>query len=198
MDRLALDHSDRPVTDEIILEIKTRLDVKSKNARITGFVCFGLTLVLGLSILSLFLFSTNLASHEALSAVATSGSDLLKKLGITGAEGSAKYESVVDRSLVDIILNSFITRIGAVLVGIFLIQILVGYSRYYYRLAEHLSILSDVVSLGRGNPEKMRDLAAVMMPTFDFAKIPSSPVQKLFDKSMDTMKELAQKIPSTP
>ena len=93
------------------------------------------------------------------------------------------------------LLTSIIARIGAVLVGIFLIQILVSFARYNYKLSEHLSACADMVRISRGEAGIMKELAPVMLTALDFGKMPSSPFQKIVDTSMDTIKELDKKIP---
>jgi hypothetical protein len=92
--------------------------------------------------------------------------------------------------------NSIIARIGAVLIAIFLIQILLSFARYNYRLSEHLSACADMIRLSAGDTDKMRNLALFMLPAIEFGKIPSSPFQKIVDTSMDTIKELAKKVPT--
>src|SRR3954452_24112367 len=97
--------------EQLVFDVGARLDRRARQARTIGGVCSALTLILGLLILSLFLFSTNLASHASLSGAISAVPDALKKLG-PGLAGEAKFERVVDRSLIDVILNSVITRIG--------------------------------------------------------------------------------------
>jgi hypothetical protein len=53
-------------------------------------------------------------------------------------------------------LTSSILRIGAVLIGIFLIQILVSFSRYYFKLAKHLSMAAALISLSGVNQYILR------------------------------------------
>jgi len=92
-------------------------------------------------------------------------------------------------------LTSITTRIGAVLVGVFLIQILVSFARYNYKLSQHLSTCADMLRISRGDAIIMKELAPVMLTAPDFRRMPSSPFQKIVDTSMDTIKELAKKIP---
>ena len=94
------------------------------------------------------------------------------------------------------IANTAIVRVGSVLVAIFLIQILIGLARYYYRIAEHLSARADIVRLGRGDARIIKELAPILLPSVEFGKMPASPVQAVADKAMDTIKDLAKKIPT--
>jgi hypothetical protein len=92
--------------------------------------------------------------------------------------------------------GSGVLRIGMVLIAIFVIQILVGFARYYYRLSEHISFSADIIRLSDGNTKLIKELSTVLLPSFDFGKMPSSPFQKIVDTSMDTVRELAKKIPT--
>ena len=81
------------------------------------------------------------------------------------------------------------------LIGIFLIQIMVGFARYYYRLAEHLRSCSTALKLSRGLAADLKFLVPLIMPNFEFGKIPNSPIEKLSDTAMKTIGEVAKKIP---
>ena len=97
------------------------------------------------------------------------------------------------------LINQFsaeaIARLGAVAVGIFLIQVFVGIARYYFRMAEHLSACSDAIELTQGDPDKMSRLMSVMNASFDFGKVPTSPIQKVVDGAFDVVKDITKKIP---
>ena len=85
-------------------------------------------------------------------------------------------------------ISSVIVRIGAVLVGIFLIQILVSFTRYQYRLAEHLSMCSHLVKLTGGNIDDVKALAPAMLPfALDFGKMPVSPLQHIVERLIDKL-----------
>jgi hypothetical protein len=169
-----------------IIAIADRLDKRAGQARQTAAMSFALTMLIGIAILSLFLFSG--AISNIISPI--SSPDSLRGLEVAPAI-TASY--VLDLSLRAGV--SIIARIGAVLVGIFLIQILVGFSRYNYRLGTHLSECADIVRIGRCDATIMKELAPFMLSTIDFGKIPSSPFQKMVDKSMDTIREVVKKIP---
>jgi hypothetical protein len=61
-------------------------------------------------------------------------------------------------------ISAIVVRIGAVVVGIFLIQILVSFTRYQNRVAEHLVMCAQFVRLARSDAPQMRDLATALLP----------------------------------
>ena len=94
-------------------------------------------------------------------------------------------------------ITSSILRIGAVLIGIFLIQILVSFSRYYFKLAEHLSMSGALIGLTGGKISDLKTAAPLLLPSsIDFGKTPTSPVEKVLEGAFGTIRELSKKIPS--
>jgi len=95
------------------------------------------------------------------------------------------------------IIGSSVVRIGSVLIGIFLIQIMVGFSRYYYRLAEHFKVCSVVLRLSKGDVGYMQSVIPLLMPSnIEFGKMPNSPLEKIVDSAFQTIGEVSKKIPS--
>jgi hypothetical protein len=92
-------------------------------------------------------------------------------------------------------ISSSIIRIGAVLVGIFIIQIMVTFARYYFRMAEHLSMASALIKLSRGKISKFKVMASLLLPTkLDFGAPPKAPTESAFNSAFGTIKELSKKI----
>ncbi|HEX8164157.1 MAG TPA: hypothetical protein VF601_00020 [Beijerinckiaceae bacterium] len=150
--------------------VAERLDEKAETARKFGM--FYVVCAVGLGIVILVLFYV----FSAESGIARPGYTLSEMFTL---------------SLVTAVL-----RIGMVLIAIFLIQILVSFARYYFRIAEHISLTSELVRVSAGNVESMKSLSSVFLPTIEFGKLPSSPVQRVVETAMETVKELAQKLPS--
>jgi hypothetical protein len=93
-------------------------------------------------------------------------------------------------------ITSSILRIGSVLVGIFMIQILVSFSRYYFKLSEHLSMSSALIRLAGGKLSDLKTTAPLLLPSsIDFGKAPTSPVEKVLEGAFGMVKELTKKIP---
>ena len=156
--------------DGIHLAVADRLEQKASQARFHGTLYMAGSIALGMTIIGIF-FQFTIIQRQTISI------------------------SPADENFISLI-GAGILRIGMVLLAIFLIQILVGFSRYYFRLAEHLSLSADVIRLSNGNPKLIKELASVLLPTFDFGKIPTSPIQKIVETSMDAIKELAKKVPA--
>ena len=179
--------------------VAATLDKKAGRARLTGTLSFCLTMTIGLGIASLFLFSHGLEppSESKMTATANAGlpAGVLSKLA-GDMKAEQIIETVVKRDIFFQIVNTAIVRVGSVIVSIFLIQILVGFSRYYYRVAEHLSACADVVRLSKGDAQIIKELAPILLPSMEFGKVPKSPVQAALDKAMDTIKEVATKSPA--
>jgi hypothetical protein len=73
-----------------------------------------------------------------------------------------------------------ITRVGVVLIIIYLVQILIGLYRYNTRLATYYSAKQDVLGLWDGNPTSLKRLDEIMgSPKFDFGKEPKHPLEDL-------------------
>jgi hypothetical protein len=162
------------VSTEQAREIADRLDRKAARARGFGLNCMVASVGVGLVIIGFFLWSSIRIDAQNVS------------VGAMPSLSAALGESI----------GTGVLRIGMVLIAVFIIQILVGFARYYFRLSEHISFSADIVRLSNGNTALIEQLSRALLPNFDFGKIPVSPIQKIVDTSMDTIKELAKKIPT--
>jgi predicted PurR-regulated permease PerM len=175
----AADHSEAATTPSSltlagdVAEVAAFLTNNAANAKRTGNICVAATLIIGGLILLLFLFFNQIAGqsqitreqelHDQLSRLSLelknnpsgptqevialqvkSISNELEKIAMSDLRISALEATLLQ-------VSSTVVRIGAVLVGIFLIQIMVAFARYYYRLANHLLISSAIIRLGGNN-----------------------------------------------
>ena len=93
-------------------------------------------------------------------------------------------------------ITSSITRVGAVLVVLYLIQILLSVMRYCFKVADHLAAAANAIVLSGGRPRPMREyLDTTATSHFDFGKVPNTPgtdvkelVDKLSSKLADTIR----------
>jgi hypothetical protein len=161
--------SAKTISTERSNEIAGRLEIKARESRRFGQLFAMLATLIGFLLILVFLtptFASVLGGHRT--------------------EGDT----------VDILISNSVLRIGGILLAVFLIQILVGFSRYYFRLSDHLSISADIIRLSDGDVGLIKQLSPVLLPSFDFGKMPTSPFQKIVDTSMETVRELAKKIPT--
>jgi hypothetical protein len=78
------------------------------------------------------------------------------------------------------IVATAITRVGVVLIIIYLVQILIGLYRYNTRLATYYSAKQDVLGLWDGNATSLKRLDEILgSPKFDFGKEPKHPLEDL-------------------
>lgn len=89
-------------------------------------------------------------------------------------------------------IGGILIRIGAVLIGIFIIQVMVNFVRYNSRMYFHWAMCSALIRLSRGNHLIINSVAKTLSPSsIDFGKDPKAPSEKL----IDAFKEFAKKIP---
>jgi len=124
-------------------------------------------------------------------------SDLIDSLKdrINDLSSNQPEKNLTEEILTNVV--SSVIRIGAVLIGIFLIQILVVLARYYYRMSDHFEMSAAIVLLTAGKISNIKILSPLLLPAkIDFGKSPTSPVERVFDGTMSTIKELTKKIPT--
>ena len=106
-----------------------------------------------------------------------------------------KFEqSSEDVKRITSIITEFITKIGTVIIALYMVQILLGLTRYHFRLADHLAIAAVAIKHSDSDIEKIEQfIAAVGTNHIDFGKAPTTPINRL----METIKELPDKIATT-
>ena len=118
---------------------------------------------------------------------------------VTGKDSEQKgAQKILTGDTFDEILYDItsIVRIGAVLVGIFLIQIMVTFARYYFRISDHLSVAAALIILNGSKISDLQSISPLLLTTkIDFGKPPTSPTEKVFDGAFEAIKELSKKIP---
>ncbi|HEX7476534.1 MAG TPA: hypothetical protein VF331_01885 [Polyangiales bacterium] len=106
----------------------------------------------------------------------------------TGAQSMEKFARAMQWALV----ASTIARIGSVILAIYLVQILVSFTRYHFRIADHLDAVADAIDIAGCDPSKIVALAAVLTPhAIEFGKAPVTPIESV----LGTIRDLASKIP---
>ncbi|MCY3702388.1 MAG: hypothetical protein OXG16_06880 [Rhodospirillales bacterium] len=97
-----------------------------------------------------------------------------------------------ERNIYDLLVEG-ILRLGAVLLAVYVMQLLFSLIRHQIQLAEDLEQRADLVDLANGSEEKLEKFASLLVAHRDnFGRIPHQP----YDKFVDVIKEIATKLPS--
>jgi hypothetical protein len=90
------------------------------------------------------------------------------------------------------IVATAITRVGVVLIIVFLVQILLGLYRYNMRLIAYYSANRDLLTIWDGNQTTLGQLQAILAPPkIDFGKEPKHPLEdilKVVGEKLDSLK----------
>jgi hypothetical protein len=95
--------------------------------------------------------------------------------------------------LINALTSSFI-RVAAVALAIFLTQVLVNFTRYQFRIADHLDAVADAIVFSNGDMSQLSTFVNSVSPQhIDFGKHAESPS----DKIIDTLKTAIERIPKS-
>jgi len=90
-------------------------------------------------------------------------------------------------------ISASITRIASIFLAVYLIQILVGFTRYYFRLSDHLEATADSLELSGGDLKLVDPLLKSISPHhIEFGKMPKTPIEQ----TTELIQELVKKIPT--
>jgi predicted PurR-regulated permease PerM len=94
------------------------------------------------------------------------------------------------RRLASTITDS-VTKIGAVLIALYMVQILLSLTRYHFRLADHLTIVAESFKYADSDTDKLKDILNVIsIDHIDFGKSPTTPMENI----IELIKDLPEKI----
>ncbi len=89
-------------------------------------------------------------------------------------------------------ITESVTKVGAVLISLYLVQILLGLMRYHFKLADHIETMSEAVKLAKDDVEKLEKISNVIgVSHIDFGKAPQSPIDKLAELVKDLGNQVA-------
>jgi len=136
---------------------------------------------------------TNAANEIAASAKAISQSVATVQAQVLAVSSSDRNRHLI---------STISTRVGAVLIIIFLVQILITLYRYSLRLAAYYDARADALELAIGvdgciDPEMLRTLAAIISPdTIEFGRGPKSPAEAGLEFAKAVLAANTQKVSS--
>jgi len=85
-------------------------------------------------------------------------------------------------SLIILAISSSVARIGAVLIALYLVQILLSLTRYHFRIADHLDSASSSLIISEGDSQSISALAGLLATNHvEFGKAPSPPSEKILE-----------------
>ena len=114
----------------------------------------------------------------------------LKRLELDLETTKLEQSSADARRMTSTITES-VTKIGAVLIALYMVQILLSLTRYHFRLADHLAIVAISIKHSDSDIGKIEQfMTAVGTNHIDFGKAPVTPSDKL----IEMMKDLPNKI----
>lgn len=85
-----------------------------------------------------------------------------------------------------------LAKITAIVLAIYLIQILVGFTRYQYKVADHLDAVAFSLELSDGDIEVLnKAMTSLSLSHIEFGRMPTT----ISDKGLEVVKEAVSKIP---
>jgi len=152
---------------EVISNVRSRASASRRAYNITLAVMLAIAMLL----VTLFLYSGVLTPRRD-----------------TNGYGSSLAETVT------LVATTLITRLGSVVAGIFVIQMLFSFARYHARLAQHLESVADVLQWSRRDGNNIPMLMTALAPqNVDFGKPPKSPIEHAASVATEVAKALAAK-----
>jgi hypothetical protein len=105
---------------------------------------------------------------------------------------SVEDKTAEQRAIISLVTYTLL-RISSVALAVFLIQILVNFTRYNFRVSDHLDATADAILLTNGD-FSANDKIAELFTTrhIEFGKMPMAPTEQ----AMIMLKELIHKLPS--
>ena len=113
-------------------------------------------------------------------------------------QGSDIYYEIstsLETSTMDLISRAatIIIRLASAALAVYLIQVLVGFTRYQFRISDHLDTIANAIELSSGDPEALRIITSAISPQhIQFGKMPATPMEQ----GAEIIRELINKIPS--
>jgi hypothetical protein len=94
----------------------------------------------------------------------------------------------------DVVIAQLAPRIGSVFIAIFVMQALISFARYKFRLSDNLAKMADICEASEGNLENLKVLSQVyLLDVGDIGQFIQSPT----DKVIDLAKEALAKVPGS-
>lgn len=102
------------------------------------------------------------------------------------AKGMRSPQTLLDQNQLSVLISAIATRVGAIVLLLFLVKILVPLYRYNVKLASYYDARADALQIGLFEGtftlEAFEKLASVLTPTrIDFAASPISPADQAFE-----------------
>ena len=175
--RFGLDRIPQPIQllrmedSDAVADVVLGMRRRARAARLTSYGLIGVLVIVGIA--SAFLF---LAVTRSISTV-TIG-DQVQLEGDIRIGGDLEWLQELTQAFV---------RVGAVLMALFIINILVSFSRYSLKLANSLDARADCLVLAADNRERLASLlATISVDVIDFMSVPARP----YDRYLDTLRAL--------
>jgi hypothetical protein len=179
-----MEASDRPTTSNEITELADKLRTRSRRAHFEARFYLFCSVVVGIGLV--YYFTTSLAIFAKYGGVAIGGS-------VTGSSIETKLDpgSVVPSVDWDVVISSIVTRLGAVFIAIFIMQALISFSRYKFRLSDNLARAADMCEGSGGNIENMEVLSKIyLIDLGDISQFLQSPTDKVLELANNALAKI--------
>jgi hypothetical protein len=175
----------RTISNEIV-ELTGKLRKRSRRAVIEAWFYLFCTIVVGIGLV--YYFTTYGGIFAKYASVAVGGSGSYSTVEVKVDPGTT-FPAQTDW---EVLISQIVTRLGAVFIAIFVMQALISFSRYKFRLSGNLARAADICEGSGGVLERMQLLSQIYL--VDLGDI-SQFIQSPTDKVLDLVKDAVAKIP---
>ena len=187
-------------------ELTQHLRQRSTSVRRFGRLSIAGIVVIVFLIVTLFLFSgaktfsvqTSYQPTFGSTAPTSDESDLKRQIATIksnldqlASRANMESDSTTVTAMTLSAVSATLVRVGAVVVAIFLVQILTNFARYQFQISDHLDAIADSLSVSTSVEEFKTYMQAMQPPSIGFSKTDGPN-----DKLLELVKELTKKLPS--
>ena len=167
--------SDRRTTSNEITELTEKLRRRSKRAIFEARFYLVCSVFVGIGLV--YYFTTFGGIFAKYGAIAIGGSVSNSSIDVKVDPGS-----FVPSTEWDVIVSQAVTRLGAVFIAIFVMQALISFARYKFRLSDNLARAADICEGSGGKLENMQILSQIYLVDLgDISQFLQSPTDKVIE-----------------